>query len=452
MELIQTQVQQLALHQLQSLELLQLSTLELEAYIRELAMENPLVDPEEPAPLPAAEQTSDIQQKLNWLEANGRQDGHYQPPVEEELDPLARAATTGGLEETLVRFLARQIQRLDLDEDTAQIVSYLAACLDDNGYLRISLRELSDESGVPLAKLEEGKAILQTLEPAGVGAEDLSRCLALQLRRLGKTGPVLDIAGGHLEALARRHYREIAGKLGITVEDVLAAERLIQELEPRPGSIFAQTGSVPYVIADVFVENEEDRLVVRTRQRERPYFRINSYYRSLLTQSEDREVKDYLGAKLHQAERVLSSIGQRETTLQRCAQVIAERQADFFLRGAQVLQPLRIADVAQALELHESTISRAVREKYLQCARGVYPLSYFFTHAATADESGAAVGAMAARALLCQLIDGEDKAHPLSDQKLCERMKEADCPIARRTVAKYREEMNIPSAFDRKRR
>ena len=452
MELIQSQVQRLSQQQLQGVELLQMSAQELESYLRELSQENPVVELEAHfAPAQESPREEDLLRRLRWLEDNDRQNHYYQHIDEEELDPLVRVSGTGGLEETLVRFISRQLDRLGVEEELDRAVRYLAACLDGGGYLRFSLEELSGQTGIPLSRMKQALALLHSLEPAGVGAADLSQCLELQLLRIGEEGPALAIVRDHLEALAKRHYRAIASALGITVEQVREAEGIIRELEPRPGAVFEQPEQVAYIQPDVFVAEEEGRFVARTRGGERPPFRISAYYRDLLSQSGEQEVREYLTGKLRQAEGVLWAIGQRERTLLRCAQAITERQQDFFRLGPQALVPLRMADVAQELGVHESTVSRSIREKYLQCARGVYPMSYFFSRSATADQSGAAVGGTAARALLKQLLDQEDKSRPLSDQKLSEEMERQGCPISRRTVAKYREEMNIPGASGRKR-
>ena len=452
MELIQSQVQRLSQQQLQGVELLQMSAQELESYLRELSQENPVVELEEHfAPAQESPREEDLLRRLRWLEDNDRQNHYYQHIDEEELDPLVRVSGTGGLEETLVRFISRQLDRPGVEEELDRAVRYLAACLDGGGYLRFSLEELSGQTGIPLSRMKQALALLHSLEPAGVGAADLSQCLELQLLRIGAEGPALAIVRDHLEALAKRHYRAIASALGITVEQVREAEGIIRELEPRPGAVFEQPEQVAYIQPDVFVAEEEGRFVARTRGGERPPFRISAYYRDLLSQSGEQEVREYLTGKLRQAEGVLWAIGQRERTLLRCAQAITERQQDFFRLGPQALVPLRMADVAQELGVHESTVSRSIREKYLQCARGVYPMSYFFSRSATADQSGAAVGGTAARALLKQLLDQEDKSRPLSDQKLSEEMERQGCPISRRTVAKYREEMNIPGASGRKR-
>lgn len=446
MELLQKQVQQLDQRQIQRLELLQMSALELRDYLQELSQENPVVDLNDP-PAPSEDVREDPRlQHLRWLADTDRQNRYYQGLWEYEDDPIARVGVSGGLEETLPQFLSRQLDRLRLDGDAARTVEFLASCLDGDGYLRPPLNELARDSGIPLPLLERGLAVLRTLEPAGVGADSLSQCLALQLERAGVDGPALAIVREYLEPLARCRYRFIADRLGVSVDEVRAALKTIRELDPRPGAVFDQPGQTPYVYPDVFVEEVDGHFTARTRAGERPAFQINGYYKELLANSGQPEVKDYLRKKVQAAQDVLNAIAQRRDTLLRCAQAIVDRQEDFFRRGEQALRPLRMADVADAVGVHESTVSRAVREKYLQCQRGVYPLGYFFSRGGAGEDMGAA----AAKAALRRLIDGEDKAHPLSDQKLCEALAAEGCPISRRTVAKYRDELSIPGASGRR--
>lgn len=449
MELTLDRSQQLSQQQLQNLNLLQMSAVELSAFVQELAMSNPLVEPDDILPAPDSDRDDQLLDRLRWLEENDRQNRFYQAVGEEELDPLARISVDGGLEETLFRFISRQLGPLRLDEEDRQTVCYLAACLDDNGYFTVSLDELALGSGIDQDRLARCLDILRTLEPAGVGAADLSQCLALQLERIHETGPALAIVREHLEQLARGRYKAIAAALGITVPQVQEAVHIIRELEPRPGAVFQRPEQTPYILPDVFVEEVDGRFTVYTRRGDRPVFQISGYYRDLLAHSEDREVREYLAGKLRQAETVLWAIGQREQTLLRCAQAIADRQGDFFRSGAGALVPLSMTEVAAALGVHESTVSRAVRGKYLQCSRGAYPLSFFFSRPAT-DAKGARVCSTAARAMLRRLVDSEDKTHPLSDQKLSERMLAEGFPISRRTVAKYREQLNIPDAAGRR--
>lgn len=447
MELQQTQTQKLSQRQMYSVELLRLSTLELEAYTRDLAQENPLVELEESEPSPQAEDRGDLMGRLRWLEDNDRQNWFYQQFSDEELDPLARVGTGGGLEETLVSFLSRQLDRLKTGEETARLVRYLIYCLDDDGYLRTPLEELAGHRGISLPKLKEALAVLQSLEPAGVGAAELSQCLALQLERIGETGPALAIVREHLDALAKRHDRAIAAKLNISAAQVEEARRTIRELDPRPGSVFQRTEQVCYIQPDLVVEETDGHLTVRSARGDRPPFQLNRYYRNMLETTDVKEAREYLQEKLRQAENVLWAVQQRRSTLLRCAQVIVERQEEFFRSGPEALRPLRMGEVAQELELHESTVSRAVREKYLQCRQGLYPLSWFFSRSTGAGEG---LSGTAARKLLLRLIDGEDKSKALSDQQLSDRMAREGCPISRRTVAKYREELGIPSASGRR--
>ena len=253
MELLQKQTQQLDQRQIQRLEVLQMSTTELWDYLQEFAQENPVVDLNDAAPAEPDREDERLQH-LRWLADNDRQNRYYQGLWEYEDDPIARIGVSGGLEETLPQFAARQLDRLRLDGDTARTVKFLASCLDGDGYLRTPLDELAGDSGIPLPLLERGAAVLRTLEPAGVGAENLSQCLALQLERAGVDGPALAIVRDHLEALARCRFRCIADKLVVTVDEVVAARKAIRELDPRPGAVFEQPGQTAYVYPDIFVE------------------------------------------------------------------------------------------------------------------------------------------------------------------------------------------------------
>lgn len=441
MELQQTQ--KLSQRQLYSVELLRLGALELDAYMRELAQENPVIELDEPAPAPQAQVPEELLDRLRWLEDNDSQNWFYQHLSDDDLDPLARVGSGGGLEETLVSFLSRQLSRKKLDRETRRLVEYLIHCLDDDGYLRIPLEELP----IPREKLERALALVRSLEPAGVGAVDLSQCLELQLERIGEDGSALAIVRGHLDQLARRQFRAIAAQLGLTLEQVEEACHTIRELDPRPGAVFQRSEQVHYIQPDLVVEEQEGRLAVLSARGERPPFQVSRYYQELLRQSEDRDVRDYLTEKLRQADNVLWAVRQRESTLLRCAQVILERQADFFRSGPEALVPLRMAEVAEALGIHESTVSRAVREKYLQCAQGLYPLSYFFSRSA-----GAGTSVAAAHTLLRRIIDGEDKSAPLSDRQLCQQLAREGCALSRRAVARYRSELGIPNAAGRKAR
>lgn len=451
MELSLTLKQQLSQQQLQSIEILQLSTLELEQYLQHLAEENPVVDIECGDEPEFAPNTEDALRRMKWLEDSDDQNRYYIRTERDTLDPFYQVGSAGGLEETLSSFLRRQLHRLHLGPSMHELVDYLIFCLDDDGYFRIPLAELASELKVPLFRLASALNLLRSLEPAGVGAESLSQCLELQLTRAKYSGPALDIVREHLDSLARHHYREIAGKLSIPVEQVHAARQVIQSLEPRPGFLFSAEEQIPYVQPDLYVIETDGRLTAYPRQDHSNSFHINGYYRDLYAECTDTETREYLSEKLRQAEQVLGALQRRTSTIQRCAQAVVDHQQAFFRHGPKALRPLLMTDVAQELDLHESTISRTIREKYLQCAHGVFPLRYFFVNSAvTAPEEVQAASATAAKILLQTVIAQEDKAHPLSDQKIAEQMEKLGCPISRRTVSKYREELNIPSTFGRK--
>ena len=309
------------------------------------------------------------------------------------------------------------------------------------------VQELAAGAGVPEEELRRSIGILQTLEPAGVGAADLSRCLYLQLRRIGDDGPATQIVLHHLEALARNRYHQIAQTLHISQEEVRRAQQRIRQLDPRPGRQFSPPEPAPMVYPDVFVVEQEGEFVCDDHRRPAPMLHLNRYYQDLYRQTDDPEVKKYLAEKLVQAENVLFALRQRESTMLRCARFVAAGQQAFFRDGPRALRPMYMTEAAQALDVHLSTVSRAVKDKYLQCRQGVFPLSYFFSAPAP---DGSDVSRRAVLLQLRELIDGEDKAHPLSDEKLRCLLEQKGCVLSRRTVAKYRDELHIPSTAGRK--
>ena len=301
----------------------------------------------------------------------------------------------------------------------------------------------------PMEVVEQALAVVQSLEPAGVGARNLSECLVLQLqRRHEDSGLAIAIARDHLEALSKNRYGLIAKALGVTQEEVYAACEVIRSLNPRPGSGFAARENLTYINPDIFVVNFPDHFEILTNDYFFPSLNVSSYYCRMLKDSEDSEVKEYLMGKVRQAKWVVRSIEQRRSTLLQCAEHILELQEDFFRHGPGHLKPMSLADIAQRVGVHESTVSRTVKDKYIQCASGVYPLSYFFSRGLKGSADAASPDA--AKALLKKLIAGEDKKKPFSDQKLCELMSREGCELSRRTVAKYRDELGIPSTTGRK--
>lgn len=422
---------------------------ELLEYIEEAVQENPVLDPEER--YDRADESDQLRRKLEWLESTDPQNRYYhQQDTEEQDDRLGNYGTMEDQEDSLYYYVLSQLKALDLPPEVMAVGAFLVESLNGNGWLDESLEELAADSGYTVEALERGLAAVQDLEPAGVGARDLSECLRLQLiRRTPVDEVALRIVDSQLDALSKSRYGLIARELKVTQEEVRAACEHIRTLNPRPGTGFAARENLTYINPDIIVVSFPDHFELLTNDYYFPSLGISGYYTRLLKESDDPQVKDYLTGKVKQAKWMVHAIEQRRSTLMSCAGCILELQEAFFRQGPGHLVPMSLADVAERIGVHESTVSRAVKDKYIQCSMGVYPLSYFFSRGlGNAGEESASPDA--AKALLKKLIAGEDKRKPLSDQKLCERMSAQGCPISRRTVAKYRDELHIPSTTGRK--
>jgi RNA polymerase sigma-54 factor len=448
------QTQTLSPQMMQSMEILQMGSQELLEYIENLVQENPTVEVEEN--YNQLDEFNQLKRKLEWLDSTDQQNRYYQQQDREDDrdDPLSNYGTVEESEENLYLYVLSQLP--DLEEPMASAARMLVESLNQNGWLDEKLDELAGELGYPVDVLEQALAVVQSLEPAGVGARDLRECLTLQLkRRPGDHALALTIVDRYLDALSKNRFGLIAKETAAEPEEVREACALIKSLNPKPGTGFAARENLTYINPDIIVVHFPDHFELLTNDYFFPTLSISGYYKGLMKETEDREVKEYLTNKVRQAKWVVRSIEQRRNTLMDCAGVILKLQENFFRKGAGHLVPMTLADVAERVGVHESTVSRAIKDKYIQCAGGVYPLSYFFSRGLGAS-SGGRTGAQNpaspdfAKALLKKLIAEEDRRKPLSDQKLCERMAKEGCQLSRRTVAKYRDELNIPSTTGRK--
>ena len=436
------QRQKLSPQMIHSMEILQMGTQELQAYVEKTLMENPTLELETEE---QREEKPELFRKLEWLASTDRQNRWYhQEDARDMMDLLA--APTG---ESLYEHLRLQLDLECIPVNLGLAVDCVLAGLNRAGYLEESREELAERCGQSLAVVDRAEMLVRSLEPAGVGARTLSECLALQLERKGENGLPLAIARNHLEDMARNHYHHISKETGASREEIQEACRVIRELEPKPGAPFAPREAPGYITADLLVVPENGQLTVITSDDFLPVLKVSSYYQQLMRDSDDREVCDYLTEKVRQAKWLVKSIDQRKNTLISCADVIVQRQERFFRHGAGHLAPLTLADVARELGIHESTVSRAVKDKYLQCSQGLYPLSYFFSRA-LANADGETISAEKVKEAIRALIGQEDKKHPLSDQKLSDLLAEQEIRVSRRTIAKYREELGIPSTSGRK--
>lgn len=422
---------------LQSLEVLQVNTQELLDYLSRSAEENPTLDLEELDDLRGSYDA--LRQRADWIDAGASSAA----PGWEQTGARDRET------ESLSAFEHDQLERLRIDKRLLALAKYLAELLDEDGYLSAEDRDSARELGVSEVLLSEAIRTLQGLEPAGIGAKDLPECLTLQLnRRTDVPRAAFVIADRYLAELSKKQYGAIARDTGFTRAEIAEAETLIASLDPRPGRAFAEGGEPNYLRPDVFVVEEPDGIKVVLNTFYLPRVSVNGYYERMLREAEDEETRGYLREKLRQAATLINGLSRREDTLQRCAAVIVELQRPFFTGETDALAPMYLSALSERLSLSLSTVSRAVRGKYLQCRRGTFPLRWFFSR--PVGTQGLSRQAMKLR--LMELIKAEDSAHPLSDQSLCMLLSDQGALVARRTVAKLRTKLRIGSSVERRRR
>ncbi len=422
---------------MQSMEVLQMTSQELLEYLSRQAEENPLLDQSDP-PERAYEE---LRRQAGWIDGGVRDRATF---THEDAAPEAGAMDNRL--ESLAAFLRDQIHRLRLPKPLEALCGYLAELVDGDGYLAQEDLDGLTSMKIPQAVTEQALDTLQSLEPPGVGARSLSECLLLQLSRREGADPVsMDIAARFLPELGRKHYASIAQKLGTTAEAVRAAEAVIASLEPHPGRAFQPAEPPVYVRPDVFVAELDGELKVVLNEYYLPRVSVNSYYLRLLKSSDEKETKEYLQQKLRQAKWLLDSLERRGSTLRRCAEAALEAQRPFFSGQTGDLAPMTLSSLAESLALHPSTVSRAVRGKYLQCRQGTYPLRYFFSRPVSGG-----VSRQAAKQALLALIREEDRKRPHSDQDLCRLLAARGIVLARRTVTKYRLELGLGSSAARR--
>lgn len=427
---------------LQSMEVLQMNSQELLDYLNKLSEENPTLELSDAPDLRAS--FAELRQKASWLDA-----GNFGSSFAHEEEPAMEPGALDRELDSLSAFLCDQLERKRLPKPMLALTKYLAEMVDEDGYLAQEDLDGLAEMKIPQAMVDQALDLIQSLEPAGVGARNLSECLVLQLSRQKNAVPyAMDIAARFLTELSRRHYGPISKALGITVTEIQAAEKAIAALDPHPGQAFQPVEPTVYARPDVFIVELEGELRVLLNEYYLPRISVNSYYSDMAKASDDPEARTYLKEKLRQTRWLLDSLERRGGTLRRCAQAILDTQRAFFEGATTELAPMSLSFLADMLELHPSTISRAVRDKYLQCRQGTYPLRYFFSR--SVGRQGMSRQAVKQR-LLLHLKD-EDPAYPLSDQTLCRLLEEEGIPLARRTVAKYRMELGVGSSTARRNR
>lgn len=406
-----------------------------------------------PADAPAAPETPDPFDEIDF--------GSF---FEEYLDPGFRNPATEAVERpsfeaflpapvTLADYLQQQLSLVVLSEEVRDAADAIIGNLDENGYLTLGLEEIAASGEFTLETLREALQVVQSLDPAGVGARDLQECLLLQLAsRNARGGVAWQIVSDHLHLLEAHKLKELARALGRPLEHVQVAVNVIRHLDPRPGLRFSPSGA-RHVEPDVYIFKEGDEFVIQLNDDDIPQLRLNTDYRQMLRRDEvpDKDVRNYVKDRYASALQLIKNIEQRKQTILKVCQAIVRRQTAFLEHGIDHLKPMMIKEVADEIGVHPSTVSRAVANKYAHTPHGVFELRYCFSEAVQGP-SGAETPLLILKRKVKKMIEEEDPAHPLTDEQIAHRLRAEGIQVTRRTVAKYREDMKIPSTHHRRRR
>ena len=355
-------------------------------------------------------------------------------------------------EETLQDYLLLQLTFSDLKDRDKKIGRYLVEGIDDNGYLTVDTDQTAAAFGVKACTVERILKVIQGFEPVGVGARSLEECLLIQLEAKGFKDESLDyVIKNHLNDLAENKIQYIAKSIGLTVLQVQAMADLIRTLDPKPGMAYSSGEQIRYVVPDVIIEKEDDGYEIVTNDSTIPSLKVSSYYMNLVKNNKDDEdLQKYLNDKYNSALWLIKSIEQRKRTIFKVSEAVMKLQTEFLEKGEKYLKPMTLKQIADAVGVHESTVSRSINGKFIQTPRGVYEIKYFFS-SGVGSGSGEGLSSNSIKTFIKEIIDGEDPKKPCSDQDMVEILSEKGIEISRRTVAKYRESMNILSSSKRRR-
>ncbi|EJK9496669.1 RNA polymerase factor sigma-54 [Escherichia coli] len=454
----------------QAIRLLQLSTLELQQELQQALESNPLLEQIDTHEEIDTRETQDSE-TLDTADALEQKEMPEELPLDASWDTIYTAGTPSGTSgdyiddelpvyqgettQTLQDYLMWQVELTPFSDTDRAIATSIVDAVDETGYLTVPLEDILESMGDEEIDIDEVEAVLkriQRFDPVGVAAKDLRDCLLIQLSQFDKTTPWLEearlIISDHLDLLANHDFRTLM-RVTRLKEDVLKeAVNLIQSLYPRPGQSI-QTGEPEYVIPDVLVRKHNGHWTVELNSDSIPRLQINQHYASMCNNARNDGDSQFIRSNLQDAKWLIKSLESRNDTLLRVSRCIVEQQQAFFEQGEEYMKPMVLADIAQAVEMHESTISRVTTQKYLHSPRGIFELKYFFSsHVNT--EGGGEASSTAIRALVKKLIAAENPAKPLSDSKLTSLLSEQGIMVARRTVAKYRESLSIPPSNQRK--
>jgi RNA polymerase sigma-54 factor len=444
----------------QGLSILAMPVAELQVLVEAELLENPVLELEEPEEAPAeaeeerADSAEDERAWDEWLDRYEELDtAEPVVPRDPNAEDVDADQFVGGVQ-TFDDYLLGQIGMLELDDETARAARAIVGSLDDDGFFCVGLTEIADIAAVDCDAVERALGVVQQLDPPGVGARSLAEAMQIQLDYLGLDEPMLlRMVREHLDDVAANHFRKVARSLRIGEDEVRRLVGILRGLNPRPAGAFSPGPSPGYIVPDVSVRRFGDEWLVTPNSDAVPPLRVSSRYRGMLREGSgaDKETVRYLKDKIRSAESFIRNVDRRRDTVSRIAQIVLEVQGDFFADGKGPLRPLRLEDVAVEIGVHLSTVSRGVTGKYMSTPYGMYELKHFFS-GGYRTSSGLDVAATSVKSRIREMLSAEDPGRPVSDQRLAEMLSQEGIPVARRTVAKYREEMGIEPSWARKRR
>jgi len=454
----------------QAIKLLQLPQLELAQVLTQELVDNPFLEesleepeveayPEEESTVTVSEDSSDTEISFDKLtnfgvddyfderSSDGRDLGYFSPGLDEQPSYELFYSKRPDIYDHLLW----QLRLCNADDEVRRTAEAVIGNIDEDGYLRVSDDELSSALNTDSGTVGAAVALVQSFDPPGVGARSLKECMLLQLDSLNLAQTLVGkIVSDHMECLERKKYGHLAKLCNALLDEIMAAVKIIEGLEPRPGRIFPSTDT-NYVVPDVYISKTDEGYQIVLNEDGLPKLILNSGYRKLLSRKDmfTKEEQEFLKEKLKRASELIKSLDQRNKTIYKVSESILKFQIDFFERDIRHLKPLNLKDVATDIGMHESTISRVTSNKFLSCDHGVYSFRFFFSSAIHSEAGN--VSSTLVKDLIKQTVTEEDVRRPMSDQMIVDKLKTQNINIARRTVAKYREELKIPPQNQRKR-
>jgi RNA polymerase sigma-54 factor len=452
---------------IQAIQILQFNTQEMESFIEEQLLANPVLEKtEKTEPVEASDAEDPIVKQVETLGKSEDPEFDWAEHFRErEYDDISYKQWQCDGEKsdytyeqfvsseiTLVDHLMFQLQCVTLNSTCKQVAKYLIEALDENGYLTSSLDEVAAVFGIKVEKALDALKIIQGFEPVGVGARNIKECLMIQMAHSGDDTPqAREIIENHLEDIAANRLSNIAKAVGITIKEVQEITDVIKTLEPKPGRQYGSANDNRYITPDVTVEKVDGEYIITVNDSSAPRLNVSSYYRKMLMEADkESNISKFLTGRLNSAMWLIKSIEQRRQTIYNVVEAVVRYQDNFFEKGPKYLKTLTLKQIADEVGIHESTVCRSINGKYMQTPRGLFEIKFFFT-SGVAGSDGLGIASGSIKTIIKEIVDNENQKAPLSDQTIAEMLAKRGIDISRRTIAKYRDEMNLPSSSKRKR-